>query len=156
MGTLSKSFASCGGYIAGCKALVEYLKYTAPGFVFSVGISPPNTAAALAAIAVLKAEPERVKRLHERSQLFLELANERELNTGMSKGSPVIPIIVGDSLKSIQLSQNLFYRGINVPFMIYPSVPHHAARLRFFVTCNHTEEQIRFTIDTLAKEIEKL
>ncbi|NJK49038.1 aminotransferase class I/II-fold pyridoxal phosphate-dependent enzyme [Candidatus Gracilibacteria bacterium] len=156
MGTLSKSFASCGGYIAGNKALVEYLKYTAPGFVFSVGISPPNAAASLAAIQVLKAEPERVKRLHERSKLFLELANQYRLNTGMSKGSPVIPIIVGDSLKSIQLSQTLFQQGINVPFMIYPSVPHQAARLRFFVTCNHTEEQIRTTVDILAIEFKKL
>jgi 8-amino-7-oxononanoate synthase len=156
MGTLSKSFASCGGYIAGNKALVEYLKYTAPGFVFSVGISPPNAAASLAAIHVLKAEPERVKHLQERSQLFLELANQYGLNTGMSKGSPVIPIIVGDSLKSIQLSQTLFQQGINVPFMIYPSVPHQAARLRFFVTCNHTEEQIHTTVDILAIEFKKL
>ena len=156
MGTLSKSFASCGGYIAGSHALVEYLKYTAPGFVFSVGMSPPNAAASLASIRVLKAEPERAIRLQARAKLFLELAKERGLDTGMSQDSPVIPIIVGDSLKSIQLSQNLFKKGINVPFMIYPSVPQNGARLRFFVTCNHTEEQIKFTVDTLAEELAKL
>ena len=65
MGTLSKSFGSCGGYIAGSKPLVEYLKYTAPGFVFSVGISPPNAAAALASLRLLEEEPERVARLTE-------------------------------------------------------------------------------------------
>lgn len=156
MGTLSKSFASCGGYIAGGRAVVEYLKYTAPGFVFSVGISPPNAASVLAAIRVLKAEPERVTRLQERSKLFLDLAKQKGLNTGTSKDSPVIPIIVGDSLKSVQLSQNLFKRGINVPFMIYPSVPHNAARLRFFITCNHTEDQIRSTVEILAEEVEKM
>ena len=156
MGTLSKSFASCGGYIAGSHALIEYLKYTAPGFVFSVGMSPPNAAATLAAIQVLKAEPERVSSLQARAKLFLKLAQAKGLNTGMSKDSPVIPIIVGESLKSIQLSQNLFKKGINVPFMIYPSVPQHEARLRFFVTCNHTEEQIRFTVDALADEMAKL
>jgi 8-amino-7-oxononanoate synthase len=156
MGTLSKSFASCGGYIAGGKAVVEYLKYTAPGFVFSVGISPPNAASVLAAIQVLKAEPQRVTRLHERSKLFLELAKQKGLNTGTSQDSPVIPIIVGDSLKSVQLSQNLFKRGINVPFMIYPSVPHNGARLRFFITCNHTQEQIRSTVEILAEEVEKM
>ena len=156
MGTLSKSMASCGGYIAGSAAIVEYLKYTAPGFVFSVGMSPPNAGATLAAIEVLEAEPERVTRLQERAKLFLALAKEHGLNTGMSKDSPVIPIIVGDSLKSIQLSQNLFKLGINVPFMIHPSVPHNEARLRFFVTCNHTEEQIRFTVQTLAQELNKL
>lgn len=156
MGTLSKSFASCGGYIAGNHAIVEYLKYTAPGFVFSVGISPPNAASVLAAIRLLKAEPERVARLHARSQLFLELATAKGLNTGTSKDSPVIPIIVGESLKSVQLSQNLFKRGINVPFMIYPSVPHNGARLRFFVTCNHTEAQIHQTVEILAEEVEKI
>ena len=156
MGTLSKSFASCGGYIAGSSALVEYLKYTAPGFVFSVGMSPPNTAATIAAIRVLKAEPERATRLQERAKLFLDLAKEQGLNTGMSQDSPVIPIIVGDSLKSIRLSQNLFKRGINVPFMIYPSVPQNGARLRFFITCNHTEKQIRETVNILAEELNKL
>ena len=153
MGTLSKSFASCGGYIAGSKALIEYLKYTSPGFVYSVGISPPDTASVLAAIRLLRAEPERVVRLQKMSRLFLEYARERGLNTGMSKDSPVIPIIVGESIKSVLLSQRLFKRGINVPFMFYPSVPHNAARLRFFITCNHTEEQIRFTIDALAEEL---
>ena len=156
MGTLSKSFASCGGYIAGSAALVEYLKYTAPGFVFSVGMSPPNTAATLAAVRVLKAKPERAIRLQQRAKLFLDLAREQGLNTGMSRDSPVIPIIVGDSLRSIQLSQNLFKRGINVPFMIYPSVPQNGARLRFFITCNHTEEQICQTVKILTEELNKL
>ncbi len=156
MGTLSKSFASCGGYIAGSSALVEYLKYTAPGFVFSVGMSPPNTAATLAAVRVLKSEPERATTLQARAKLFLDLAKEQGLDTGMSQNSPVIPIIVGDSLKSIQLSQNLFKRGINVPFMIYPSVPQHGARLRFFITCNHTEDQIRLSVKILTEELKKL
>lgn len=156
MGTLSKSFASCGGYIAGSSALVEYLKYTAPGFVFSVGMSPPNAAATLAAVRLLKSEPERATTLQARAKLFLELAKEQGLNTGMSKNSPVIPIIVGDSLKSIQLSQNLFKRGINVPFMIYPSVPQNGARLRFFITSNHTEEQIHLSIKILTEELNKL
>jgi 7-keto-8-aminopelargonate synthetase-like enzyme len=156
MGTLSKSFASCGGYIAGSKSLVEYLKYTAPGFVFSVGISPPNAASVIAAIQVLKNEPQRVEKLHQRAKLFLTLAKDQGLNTGLSQDSPVIPIIVGDSWKSVQLSQNLFKRGINVPFMFYPSVPKNAARLRFFITCNHMEEQIRYTVDTLAEEVAKL
>lgn len=156
MGTLSKSLASCGGYIAGCRAVVEYLKYTAPGFVYSVGISPPNAAAVLAALQVLAAEPERIERLHDRSRLFLTLARERGLDTGLSQNSPVIPILVGDSLKSVRLSQNLFDCGINVPFMIYPSVPQNAARLRFFLTCTHSDNQIRQTVDALAEEIARL
>ncbi|OKH17705.1 beta-ketoacyl synthase [Hydrococcus rivularis NIES-593] len=156
MGTLSKSFASCGGYIAGCREVVEYLKYTAPGFVFSVGMSPPNAAAALAAIRLLKAEPERVSRLRDRAKLFLELAKSKRLNTGSSQDSPIVPIIVGEPYKAVQLSQALSRRGINVQPMVYPSVPYNASRLRFFISCTHTEEQIHFTIDAIAQEIAKL
>lgn len=153
MGTLSKSFASCGGYIAGSRALVEYLKYTAPGFVYSVGISPPNAASALAAIRQLKAHPERVVQLNQRAKLFLQLAQKQGLDTGMSQNTPIIPIIVGNSLACVKLSRALFERGISVMPMIYPSVPENAARLRFFLSCTHTEEQIRFTVDTVAKTL---
>ena len=77
MGTLSKSLASCGGYIAGSAELVRYLKYSNPGFVYSVGISPPNAAAALAALRKLRAHPDVVATLRERSRLFLELIRHR-------------------------------------------------------------------------------
>lgn len=156
MGTLSKSFGSCGGYIAGKKALVEYLKYTAPGFVFSVGLSPPNAAAALASLRLLQKEPERVRRLRERAALFLGLARERGFDTGASRDSPVVPIILGHSLHSMQLSQALFRRGINVQPIVYPAVPESAARLRFFLTSRHTEEQIRYTIDVMTEEIDRI
>jgi 8-amino-7-oxononanoate synthase len=150
MGTLSKSFASCGGYIAAGRAVIEYLKYTAPGFVYSVGISPPNAASALAAIQLLKAEPERVARLHERARLFLALTHEHGLNNGASKDSPVVPVIVGDSLQCILLSRELLDRGINVQPIIYPAVEERASRLRFFISSTHTEEQIRFTVSAVA------
>ena len=156
MGTLSKSFGSCGGYIAGSKALVEYLKYTSPGFVYSVGLSPPNTAAALASIRLLQAEPERAERLRERARLFLELARSRGINTGMSKDSPVVPVILGNSMHALQLSKALFDRGINVQPILYPAVEESAARLRFFITSQHSEEQIRLTIDTIVEELEKI
>ena len=153
MGTLSKSLASCGGYIAGSTELVEYLKYTAPGFVYSVGLSPPNAAAALAALTVLDREPGRVARLHELSTLFLRLARERGLNTGGAGGTPVIPIIVGNSVRCILLSRALFRRGINVQPIIHPAVPEHATRLRVFITVNHTESLIRGAVDAIAEEL---
>ncbi|MEX0711675.1 MAG: aminotransferase class I/II-fold pyridoxal phosphate-dependent enzyme, partial [Pirellulales bacterium] len=156
MGTLSKSFGSCGGYIAGCKPVVEYLKYTAPGFVYSVGISPSNAAASLAAIRLLEAEPERVARLHKRAALFLSLAKKRRLNTGLSKDSPVVPIILGDSLHCLQLSGALNRRGINVQPIVHPAVEEQAARLRFFITSSHSEEQIRYTVDVLAEELARI
>ena len=153
MGTLSKSFASCGGYIAGCQAVVEYLKCTAPGFIYSIGITPANTAASLAALQVLKQEPQRVAQLHDRAQLFLNLAQEQGLDTGTSRGSAVIPVVVGDTLKALRLSQHLFRKGINVQPMTFPVVPQNAARLRFFISSTHTEDQIRLTVNTLADAI---
>jgi len=156
MGTLSKTFGSCGGYIAGRRALVEYLKYTAPGFVYSVGLSPPAAGAALASLRLLRAEPERVARLRERSRLFLELARQRGFNTGMSQDTPVVPIILGNSAHCVQLSQALFGRGINVQPILYPAVEESAARLRFFLTSMHTEAQIRQTIAVMAEELERI
>ncbi len=153
MGTLSKSFASCGGYIAGSSELIEYLKYTAPGFVFSVGMSPANTAAALAAIRLLKSEPKRAIKLQAKAKFCLDLAKNNGLNTGNSVDSPVIPIIVGEPHKAVRLSQLLNQAGINVNPMVYPSVPYNAARLRFFITCLHTEAQIQQTIEAVMASI---
>jgi 8-amino-7-oxononanoate synthase len=156
MGTLSKSFGSCGGYIAGSQALAEYLRYTAPGFVYSVGLSPSNAAAALASLELLKKEPQRVRRLQQRARLFLELARQHGLNTGHSQDSPVVPIILGNSIHCLQLSRALFARGINVQPILYPAVEERAARLRFFLTSMHTEKQIRTTIECLVEELEKI
>jgi 8-amino-7-oxononanoate synthase len=156
MGTLSKAWGACGGYIGGSRELVEYLKYTAPGFVFSAGISPAVAAAALAAIRLLEAEPERVQRLHERARLFLDLAQERGLNTGLSRGTPIIPVVIGNSLHCLQLSQALYERGINVQPILYPAVEESSSRLRFFITALHSEEQIRYTVDVLAEEAARL
>ena len=142
MGTLSKSFGSCGGYIAGNAALVEYLKYTAPGFVYSVGLSPPNAAAALAAIEQLEAEPWRAQACRDRAAQFIERAKEYGLDTGQSDGTPVVPVIVGSSVLALKLSRLLFLQGFNVQPILYPAVEESAARLRFFITSTHTEEQI--------------
>ncbi len=156
MGTLSKSFGSCGGYIAGSPALVEYLKYTAPGFVYSVGLSPPNAAAALASINLLQEEPERVARLAENSRLFLRIAKREGLNTGTSNNTPVVPVITGNSEYALKLSQALFQRGINVQPILYPAVEESAARLRFFITSTHTEAQIRETVAAVAESLEQI
>ncbi len=156
MGTLSKSLGSCGGYIAGNAALVEYIKYTAPGFIFSAGMPPSNVAAAMASLRVLQAEPERLVALHERSSLFLRLARERGLNVGMSEGTPILPIIIGNSLDCLRLSQALFDRGINVQPILHPAVEEKASRLRFFITSEHTERQIRDTVAAVAEELERI
>jgi len=156
MGTLSKSYGSCGGYIAGCRELVELLKYTAPGFVFSVGLSPTNTAAALASLRVLRSHPERVQKLQAMSRLFLEEARRRGLNTGSSHDTPVIPIITGNSMLALKISRRLFEVGINVQPILYPAVEESAARLRFFINCTHSPQQIHYAVQHVADAVEVL
>jgi 8-amino-7-oxononanoate synthase len=152
MGTLSKSLVSCGGYIAGSKDLIDYLKLVAPGFVFSVGMAPPAAAAALTALEILRSEPQRVGRLNDRAGLFLRLAREGGLDVGGSIGASIVPVVTGSSIRAGRLAQALFRRGINVQPILYPAVPERAARLRFFLTAAHSEEQIRETVAILLEE----
>ncbi|WP_231880941.1 aminotransferase class I/II-fold pyridoxal phosphate-dependent enzyme [Halothiobacillus diazotrophicus] len=149
MGTFSKSLAGCGGYIAGEKALVEHLRYAAPGFVYSVGMAPPLAAASLEALHIIQAEPERVARLQERGHYFLQKAGELGMNTGLSQGYCVVPIVIGQSLKAVKLSNQLLTQGINVQPIIHPAVEEKAARLRFFISSEHTKTQIDYTLNTL-------
>jgi len=153
MGTLSKSLASCGGYIAGSAALVQFLKYTNPGFVYSVGISPANAAAALAALRILEREPERVAALQARSRFFLERLRERGVDTGLSHGSAVVPCIVPSSVDCLRLAQALSDRRINVQPILYPAVEENLARLRFFVTSGHSEADLLATADAVREEL---
>ncbi|MFC7448478.1 type I polyketide synthase [Rhodococcus daqingensis] len=152
-GTMSKALAGCGGYVAGSRELIQYLKYTTPGFIYSVGMTPSNAAASLAALRQMRAEPELFERLHRHSRLFLTLAVEAGLDTGASADTPIVPCIVGDSIKTLKLSSALLTRGINVNPILYPAVPEDQARLRFFVTSCHTEDQIRYTVKTTAEEL---
>ena len=119
-------------------------------------MAPPLAAAALAAVKILKAEPERVARLRHRARLFLDLARERRVDTGLSRGLSVVPAITGSSIKAGRLSDALFQRGINVQPILYPAVTESAARLRFFLSCEHTPEQIEATVDALAEALSRL
>ncbi len=156
MGTLSKALAACGGYIAGSHELIELLKFRAAGQVYSVGMSPPVAAAASAALLLLKAEPERVARLQANGALFLEEARAHGLDTVTSRGYAIVPIMVGDIVRAGRMTDRMLARGVNVLPIIYPAVPLKAARLRFFVTSEHTPEQIRTAVRIAAEELRKL
>jgi len=153
MGTLSKTLAGCGGYIAGETALVEHLKFLAPGFLYSVGMPPSVAAASLAALRRMQELPERVATLQARGKRFLELAQAAGIDTGSSAGLAVVPAITQSSLKAARLSSALFERGINVQPILYPAVPEKSARLRFFISCLHTEEHLQSTVETLATKL---
>ncbi|MFF4642593.1 type I polyketide synthase [Streptomyces sp. NPDC001389] len=154
-GTLSKALGSCGGYVAGSRRVVDYLRYTVPGFVYSAGMTPADTAAALAALRLLRAEPQRVARLAANASLFARLARDAGVDIGESHDTPVVPCIVGDSLKTLRLAQALFRRGISVNPILHPAVPEELARLRFFVTRDHTPDQIHRAVTALAQELRR-
>ncbi len=151
MGTLSKSLAGCGGFIAGSRALVELLKYTAPGFVYSVGLSPALAAASLEALRMLREQPERVQALRDNGAFLCGYAKSRGIDTGRSLGFAVTPAITGSSLKAVQASNALLEQGFNVQPIVHPAVEERAARLRFFVCASHTREQIASAVDALAR-----
>lgn len=151
MGTLSKALASCGGYIAGNIELIEHLKFLAPGFLYSVGMSPPLAAAALTALHILRREQHRVEMLRARGELFLIQAKSAGINTGTSSGNAIIPAIIGSSLKAVQVSEKLLESGIHVQPILYPAVPEKSARLRFFISSEHSDADISYSVTALAK-----
>jgi 8-amino-7-oxononanoate synthase len=161
MGTLSKTLAGCGGYIAGNHKMVEYLRFTAPGFLYSVGMPPPIAAACLAALQIMLAEPERVTKLADNAAFFLARAREAGLDTGPSVGAGIVPIVTGSSIRAARTADALYRRGINVLPIIYPAVPERAARLRFFLSSTHERGRLAKTVATVAEvlaeiEVEKL
>lgn len=149
MGTLSKSLAGCGGYIAGCRELVEILRYLAPGFLYSVGMPAQVAAPSLEALQLMQQEPERVQALHDISHYFLAQARHHGLDTGQSIGTAIVPVIVGSSPLAARLSHELFEKGINVQPILHPAVPEKSARLRFFLSCEHSPVQVEHTLRTL-------
>jgi 8-amino-7-oxononanoate synthase len=156
MGTLSKSLGSTGGYVAGSAALIDIMKFEAPGSVYSVALAPALAAAAECSLGLIEAEPERVARLQERGRFLVEQARARGLDTGLSIGSSIVPIIIGSSPLAVAASEILLQRGVNALPIAFPGVPLDAARLRFFVTSEHTEDQIRTAITITADVIEGL
>lgn len=154
MGTLSKSVASCGGWIGGSAALVRYLRYTAPGFVYSAGITPANGMAALRSLQLMVEEPERVEKLQHNAQFFHDELVARGIDTGPAKGgSAVIPAVTGNSLHALLLSQRLVEQGVNVQPIVYPAVADDAARLRFFLSSTHSEEELRHAAERVAETL---
>ena len=150
MGTLSKTLCGCGGFIAGNRDLVDWLRYSAPGFVYSVGMPPPLAAASAEALRILHAEPERVTRLQANATLFRDALRARGFDTGTSAGAAIIPLITGSSIGAARLSAALFARAINVQPILFPAVAESSARLRFFLSADHTPSELRTAAATIA------
>ncbi len=149
MGTLSKGFGTCGGYLAGSHNLIEYLRYNLPGFVFSVGISPPLAAAVMKGIEIMERDNRRVERLRQNIRTFLDEAHRYGMNTCLAGETAVTPIMIGSDDIAFMLSKQLEEDGILAPPAVFPAVPRGQARLRFCLTSEHKKEQILYALEKL-------
>ncbi len=153
MGTLSKALGSEGGFVCGSKLLVEYLRNMSRPFIFSTAPGAPAMAAALAALEVLVAEPERVAKLRENVALFVAELARRGIS--VRGETAIVPIVVGDEKKALAASAALEELGFLVPAIRYPTVARGAARLRVALMSAHTPEQLRSAAASLVDILRK-
>jgi 8-amino-7-oxononanoate synthase len=157
MGTLSKTLAGCGGYIAGSTELVDYVKSVMGVFVYSVGMPPVIVETARKALAILNREPDRVARLQRNAVAFDAMAKKKGLDVPKREiATAVSPVLIGDSISAVVLSHRLLERGVNVLPVFYPAVPTNAARLRFFLTAMHSEADIETALDLTVEELAEM
>lgn len=153
IGTLSKSFVSSGGFIAANKAVIEWLRFTLPGFVYSVGLAPPVTATARAALAILRREPERLEKMRDITSYFVRRARESGLDVGDAIGAAVVPLMCPDTFKTILLSRSLMERGFYVPPIVQLGVPKNKPRLRFFFSASHERADVDAVVAAIVEAL---
>jgi len=149
VGTMSKTLASCGGYVCARKSVIDWFRYTLPGFVYSVGLSPVILTAARTALRLMQEETWRIDKLAANAELFRQVAHEAGFSTGPAIGRGVVPILFQDDVETMWASQHLLELGYYVPPVVRIGVPKDGPRLRFFFSANHTEPEIRGVIQAL-------
>ena len=150
VGTLSKAIGALGGYIAGSRALIDFLCHRARPFLFSTSHPPAVAAACIGALEVLMEEPEIIDRLWQNTLFFKAGLNTLGFNTGPSE-SPITPVIVGEGPRAMTLSDRLFEEGVFAQGIAFPTVPRDKARVRTIVTATHTRAELQFALDAFAK-----
>ncbi len=150
MSTFSKSFASLGGFIAGDEDVIHYIKHQARALIFSASIPPANAAAALAALDVMRTEPERVERLNQIADRMRAGFRQLGFNIGTSE-TPVIPILIGNDTQTLQCWWMLFYGGVFVNPVLSPAVPEGQQLLRTSYMATHTDEQLDQVLEVFEK-----
>lgn len=150
IGTLSKAIPSVGGYVAGSRAMCDFLAHQARGFIYSGALPPPQTAAALAAFDVILSEPERVQRLHANMRAFAKLLSDSPLNARCGE-SAIFPIVCGDDWDGWKLARHCQKNGLYVQCIPHPVVPKGSARLRASVTAEHNETDLKRAVDIISQ-----
>jgi len=141
MGTFSKSFASIGGYLAGDDDVIHYVKHHARSLIFSASIPGPNAAAALAALNIMRREPERIERVNQIGKTMRQEYKKLGFDIGESE-TPIIPIIIGDDLLTLKTWKQLFDNGVFVNPILSPATPPGKQLLRTSYMATHTDEQL--------------
>src|SRR5438093_2051167 len=150
VGTLSKAIGALGGYVAGSKALIEFLYHRARPFLFSTSHPPGVAAACIAALDVLEGEPQIIERLWENTRFFKAGLQAHGFNTGLSE-SPITPVIVGEGALALTLSDRLFAEGVFAQGIAFPTVARDKARVRTIVTSTHTRDELQFALDVFGR-----
>jgi 8-amino-7-oxononanoate synthase len=156
IGTLSKTLATCGGFVAAAQSVLDWLHYTLPGFVYSVGMPPPVAAGAQAALEILRAEPWRVTRLHANSSFFVKTAARLGLDTGPARGHGVVPVFFRDNAETVGCANALLAAGYYCPPIVQVGVPRDQPRLRFFLSTLHDEADISGALEIVAGAIAEI
>jgi len=150
MGTFSKSLASIGGFIAADFDTINYLKHYARSLIFSASIAPSNAASVIAAIDIIEQEPERIEKLWKNTHHAKKRLIDIGFDTGKSE-TPIIPLFVGDEMKTFMLTRTLLDQGVFVNPVINPAVPKGDELIRFSLMATHTIDQIDEGIDKIEK-----
>ena len=150
-GTMSKALGTCGGYIAADHSIVEYLRYSMSGFVFTAGIAPPLAAACMKAIEIIRRDNTMVGKLHRNIAYFTRRCKEEGMNIGLAGQSAIVPVLIGSDADAARLSSEMIKRGVFVPPAMYPAVRMGESRLRFTVSATHSEEQLEKAVTVLAE-----
>lgn len=150
-GTMSKTLGTCGGYIAARHEIIEYLRYSMNGFVFTAGIAPPLAAACKRAIELIQSDDSMVRDLHRNIEYFVRRCREEGMNTGLAGQSAIVPVLIGSDADAARLSAKLMERGVFVPPAMYPAVPMGESRLRFTVSSTHSIEQLETAVTELSR-----
>ncbi len=150
MGTFSKSFACIGGFVAGEERVIDYLKHHARTLIFSASMPPSAVATALAALEVMQEEPELQESLWKNARKMWKGFRELGFNIGGSE-SPVVPVIIGDDIKTFTFWRKLMEAGIFANPVVSPAVPEKTARLRTSYIATHTEDQLDFVLETFQR-----
>ncbi|MBO4830589.1 MAG: 8-amino-7-oxononanoate synthase [Fibrobacter sp.] len=152
VGTLSKAIACEGGFVAGKKQLIEFLKNKSRSFIFTTAMSPAMAAGALRNLRFLESHPERVQQLQENVKFFCEALQREGLNVPQSP-SAIIPVIIGDEAATLNASAKLLERGYVIPAIRYPTVAKGQARLRASLMATHTHEELERAAKAIAQVI---